>query len=93
MSVRRWFYRTRRWRQLRLKILERDGRTCAHCGGIGLTVHHRVPIRAGGALWEEDNLETVCRDCHRRLHRPPVVPGAGAWREAVRDLETNLEKA
>ena len=93
MSVRRWFYRSRRWRELRLKILERDGRTCAYCGGIGFTVHHRVPISEGGALWDEANLEVTCRDCHRDLHRPAESPEARAWRAAVRDLESNLEGA
>jgi HNH endonuclease len=57
------------YRELRRTILDRDGRRCRHCGTQRhLQVHH---IQSRGQLGndEEDNLITVCVDCHGKLHR------------------------
>jgi hypothetical protein len=51
------------WRQLRLKVIERD-KQCVYCGReSSLCVHHILPVRRGGDD-EMENLETVCRVCH-----------------------------
>lgn len=51
-------------------ILVRDGWRCQHCGGMeNLQVHHIQPRgRLGND--EENNLITLCADCHEKLHRP-----------------------
>jgi 5-methylcytosine-specific restriction endonuclease McrA len=54
------------------KVRKRDGYRCVKCGkqfikGDGkLEVHHKVPIRKGGTD-DMDNLESLCRPCHRRI--------------------------
>ena len=60
-------------KDLRTAILNRDKFTCQCCGNGGmsylpiLTVHHRVPVAAGGPD-KEENLITLCQNCHMRLH-------------------------
>ena len=55
------------WQKKRLKILERDGFTCQHCGSREreLQVHHRV-YHKGAKPWEYDDSEliTLCNQCH-----------------------------
>lgn len=72
------FYKTARWKAAREHVLKRDMYLCQHClreGKIvpGNTVHHireltpltvEVPEIAIG----EENLITLCRDCHARVH-------------------------
>lgn len=59
-------YETPRWRQLRAKIIERDGHRCCRCGRPdNLQVHHRRPPRGNEEIFfDENNCETVCRFCH-----------------------------
>lgn len=40
----------------------------------GLEVHHIVPISKGGAMWDEDNLETLCIKCHDCKHAAAPKP-------------------
>ncbi len=76
-------YNTRRWRRLRLLILERDRRRCTRCGGSGrLEVHHVRPVARGGDPFDADNLRTLCRRCH--FEAEPVRQSAGvAWRRSL----------
>ncbi len=54
--------------QLRQQILDRDGWKCQHCGRRDqLQIHHLVRRSQMGPD-TEDNLMTVCSDCHRQLH-------------------------
>ena len=66
VSVRR---RGRRWDNLALKIRERDDYTCQECGEWGNECDHIVPLRAGGAMWDESNLQILCSTCHVRKTR------------------------
>jgi len=53
---------------LHRKILERDRWRCQMCGSLsGLEVHHRERRSQLGDDSEE-NLVTLCSDCHRALH-------------------------
>jgi 5-methylcytosine-specific restriction endonuclease McrA len=59
----------RLYARLHRGILERDGWRCQKCGSSGnLDVHH---INRRSALGDdaEINLITVCRECHKMLHR------------------------
>lgn len=80
MSHRR-LYGTKRWKQLRRAILDRDGWRCRECSRAGrLEVHHVRPTARGGRMWDPGNLRTLCRDCHFRLHREGSRSGrAEAW--------------
>ena len=55
----------RPWGKVRLKVLDRDGWTCAKCGKAGrLEVDHIKPLEDGGSLYELSNLQSLCRSCH-----------------------------
>ena len=55
----------RYWGKVRLAVLDRDGWACVKCGKAGrLEADHRVPLGHGGAVYDESNLQTLCRDCH-----------------------------
>ena len=86
-------YRSPRWREVRAVVLERDGYRCRGCGAAGrLEVDHVTPLDRGGAAFDENNLQALCRACHigktlaeseqRRLVPPAVV----AWREFAAEL-------
>ena len=67
-----------------LRILFRDNFTCQDCGefhayrnGHGiyipiddgrLEVHHILPVSTGGGD-EQENLITLCKECHRKRHK------------------------
>jgi 5-methylcytosine-specific restriction endonuclease McrA len=54
------------YRELHEKVLRRDGWRCQYCGAIqDLQVHH---IRSRSLLGDdaEENLVTLCDQCHRR---------------------------
>lgn len=68
------FYKSRKWKRIRKKILRRDNYECQLCkldGTVtkGNTVHH---IKHLGAFPDlaliESNLVTVCKNCHNKLH-------------------------
>lgn len=71
---RKEIYGTPRWRRLRNEIMDRTGGLCAECLRQDRTVpaeiiHHIVPIRAGGDIWDRANLEPLCRLCHEEVHK------------------------
>lgn len=71
---RRW-YRTARWRRLRLTIFARDLFTCQMegCGRLEgdtslLVCDHKTPHKGDRTLfWSERNLQTLCKPCHDSL--------------------------
>ena len=88
---RRTIYLTKRWGLLRHRALARDDGLCVRCRAVGRTVlaeivHHLEPIRDGGAPWELENCESVCRPCHAAEHAPTPTPGQGGWKNLVREL-------
>ena len=75
----RKYYGSKAWHNLReAKLIEQP--LCEECMMRGLTttatqVHHRIPFGLGvdeQQRWElfldYDNLESICAECHRRLH-------------------------
>ncbi len=57
-----------RYRELKMKILERDGWKCQYCGRRDeLQIHHLVRRSQQGEDCEQ-NLIVLCSRCHRLLH-------------------------
>ncbi len=61
-------YSSTRWVKLRRQFLNHNP-LCAHhlVQGInipGHTVDHIIEIKDGGAIWDIDNLQTLCNACH-----------------------------
>jgi len=87
--------RTKRWKVLRMVILERDKFRCCSCGCAGrLEVDHVKPVRTHPDLsYAPGNLQSLCRPCHTRKTRiecghpaPIQTPERDAWANAVADL-------
>ena len=59
-------YNTQAWRTLRKNHLIHNPR-CVMCGSTeNLTVDHIIDPRGNpGLFYEENNLQTLCKDCHR----------------------------
>jgi 5-methylcytosine-specific restriction enzyme A len=87
------FYHSQRWRKLRQYIIDRDGGMCVYCGGRGDIAHHKIwvddsNVNDPSVVWSPDNLETVCANCHAKIHSKT---GASATADGYRfDDEGNL---
>lgn len=56
-----------KWKQIRRKILERDGYKCRICGtNYNLRIHHLTYKRLYNE--NEEDLITVCESCHKAYH-------------------------
>ena len=59
-----------RWQKRRLEIMKRDDFMCRNCGDTEktLNVDHKVYVK-GRDPWDyqDDDLQTLCEDCHSRL--------------------------
>jgi len=66
------FYNSARWQRLRKAYRTRHP-LCELCLMNGRTtaarlVHHVVEIRDGGSATAWDNLQSLCNDCHAKMH-------------------------
>ena len=56
---------SRKWREFRKMVLNRDGHTCAYCGEPANTVDHVNPISAHPEeAFNLDNCVSACRRCN-----------------------------
>ena len=63
--------------KLQRQVLERDGWRCQVCGSMqNLQVHH-LKFRSHSGSDEEQNLITLCAECHERMHRKAACCEAG----------------
>ena len=77
----------KRWRKLRLAVLDAQGWTCQRCGGWGHNVDHIKPMDDGGAVYELANLQCLCKKCHiqkTKLENRPPIPERDAWEERLK---------
>ena len=78
----------RRWANLRLKILDRDGYKCVLCGRHGqLEIDHIKPLTNGGDIYNPNNLQTLCKFCHKLKTETETgsrPDGRRAWMEKLR---------
>ncbi len=57
------------YHELHRQVLERDGWRCQTCGSMQhLQVHH-LKFRSHSGGDAEQNLITLCADCHARMHQ------------------------
>jgi 5-methylcytosine-specific restriction endonuclease McrA len=57
------------YEELRQQVLRRDGWRCQLCGALSnLEVHHKE-FRSQSGGDSEENLMTLCAECHGRIHR------------------------
>jgi 5-methylcytosine-specific restriction endonuclease McrA len=85
------FYLSKAWRDTRAYIFKRDMGLCVRCGKPGEIVHHKIyltpqNINNPSITLSEDNLETLCRECHAIEHEGQL-PTA---RELMFDSKGNL---
>lgn len=64
---RKMYYARFTWTSVRFMVWQRDQK-CCHCG-IPLIpseadCDHITPVALGGAFWDYNNLQTLCRSCH-----------------------------
>lgn len=90
---------TKRWKTLRMEILERDGFRCRSCKcGGRLEVDHIKPVRTHPELsYEPANLQSLCPSCHTKKTRiecghKPARQDLRVWAQAVQDLEKPSSK-
>ena len=68
-----WRYlQSKQWQDTRKAVLYRDHYKCRNCGATRyLTVHHKTYSRFGHERLSD--LITLCRRCHREVHRTPNI--------------------
>lgn len=63
-------YNTRQWRRLRASVLRAEPlcRECLRAGRLTEAdqVDHIKAIKDGGAVWDRNNLQSLCSSCHSR---------------------------
>ena len=72
--------RGKRWERTRRGLLDKHNWTCSRCSGYANEVHHVLPLYRGGAPYDEENLEVVCKACHLEHHLPNVLGLREWWR-------------
>jgi len=72
------------WNTIREEVFKRDNYTCQKCGKqfsthskvFNLECDHIVPIMHGGKEFDKQNLQTLCKECHKqktRIDKNPIV--------------------
>jgi 5-methylcytosine-specific restriction endonuclease McrA len=80
---------TRRWRDIRQRIVKRDRRMCQVCGMVTLRgdVDHIMPRIAGGSD-DPSNLRYLCKAHHKARREPVFLDERNGHAAAVRNLHT-----
>ena len=60
---------TTSYRELQWQVLERDGWRCQACGSMQHLQAHHLKFRSHSGSDEEQNLITLCTECHEQVHR------------------------
>ena len=62
-----WWRQFEFWHDVRTSVLDLDGWECRACGaelGAGAQVDHITPVTDGGPMWDRDNMQSLCTECH-----------------------------
>ena len=68
------FYHGVKWKRLRESVLSRDNYLCQDCLASNMLVaaeevHHIIEVKEDwNKRYEEDNLISLCKSCHRKRH-------------------------
>ena len=67
------FYASKAWKNIRNYVFLRDHQLCVRCGKPGEIVHHKEHLTPENindpfVSLNENNLETLCRECHATEH-------------------------
>ncbi len=57
------------YRELHRQVLERDSWRCQVCGSMQQLQVHHLKFRSHSGSDVEQNLITLCAQCHERMHR------------------------
>jgi len=58
----------RSWRKAR-DVYLRQYPICENCGvKESYVIHHIKPVDEGGDIWDPNNWQALCRECHEKLH-------------------------
>lgn len=84
----RAIYKGARWQQVRMLVLQANP-LCVMCEDKGLcvaatVVDHRIPINQGGAVYDQSNLQGLCKPCH---DIKSAQEGGQAWRRKEQAAE------
>jgi len=71
------FYHSKEWQGARDYIMKRDNYLCQICGKPAEEVHHKIHLNPRNISNKEisvgeDNLISLCRDCHFNIHREEI---------------------
>ena len=76
------------WARVRRQVFKRDGYRCRACGRAGrLECDHKIPLHRGGAEFDLDNLQSLCRACHiakTAVENSRPDAERAAWREFLK---------
>lgn len=80
----------RRWEVVRRRILKKFNWRCAVCNRYGNEVDHIQPLHLGGAPWDENNLQVLCKTDHiiktRSENCKPVSEQQAEWQAFIQEL-------
>jgi 5-methylcytosine-specific restriction endonuclease McrA len=62
------------YRKLHTEVLERDGWRCQYCGASNRLQVHHICSRSQLGDDTDENLITLCADCHGDIHRNRFNP-------------------
>ena len=65
------------YHELHRQVLERDGWRCQVCGSMQNLQLHHLQFRSHSGSDEEQNLITLCAECHERMHGKATCCEAG----------------
>lgn len=81
-------YQDERWKTRADEIRELDHHRCAMCGaeGVELHVHHLAYQPSPFHLWDatDNELVTLCKDCHEKIHQSIIRPTLDGFRKLHR---------
>lgn len=72
------YYQNHMWQMARFAAVKRDDRRCVRCGDSRIEVDHIIerrgmPIHQHSCLHHQENLRTLCHECHRTRYVWDVV--------------------
>jgi 5-methylcytosine-specific restriction protein A len=64
------FYQSWKWRK-KSKLFLANNPLCVECKKLGIITQatetdHIKPISQGGEIWDNDNLQALCKSCHAK---------------------------